>query len=245
MLLTPTPQEAEIIDPIVQHYLDNKQLVNTFHKQVLVGLSESEALGKVVHSRKERVKDPYHLRDKLIRKLRESQEKGEEFGISKENLFQKINDLAGVRLLHLHTTQLEKIDRELKAIFLEQSIEIIEGPTAKTWDDEYRAYFAGIDIATTASASLYTSVHYVIASKSKTVITCEIQVRTLMEEVWGEVDHSINYPHPHKSLACREQILALARSTSAATRLVDSIFASVEDFAKIQKAQEEKSSRTD
>ena len=34
---------------------------------------------------------------------------------------------------------------------------------------------------------MYTSVHYVIGSASRTTVTCEIQVRTLMEEVWGEV----------------------------------------------------------
>ena len=32
---------------------------------------------------------------------------------------------------------------------------------------------------------MYTSVHYVVSSKSRTKVTCEIQVRTLMEEVWG------------------------------------------------------------
>lgn len=51
-----------------------------------------------------------------------------------------------------------------------------------------------------------------------------------MEEVWGEVDHSINYPHKSDSVACREQIRALARATSSATRLVDSIFATVADI---------------
>jgi putative GTP pyrophosphokinase len=56
-----------------------------------------------------------------------------------------------------------------------------------------------------------------------------------MEEVWGEVDHKLNYPHPTESVACREQIRALARSTSSATRLVDSIFATVADLAKQSK----------
>jgi putative GTP pyrophosphokinase len=83
---------------------------------------------------------------------------------------------------------------------------------------------------------MYTSVHYVVASNSRTTVTCEIQVRTLMEEVWGEVDHSINYPHKTESVPCREQIRALARSTSSATRLVDAIFATVEDIAKTKKA---------
>ena len=53
----------------------------------------------------------------------------------------------------------------------------------------------------------------------------ESQVRTLMEEVGGEVDHTMNYPNPVESLACREQLKLLARVTSSAGRLVDSIFA--------------------
>ena len=88
-----------------------------------------------------------------------------------------------------------------------------------------REYFNKLSIETQSSPSMYTSVHYVIGSGSRTQVTCEIQVRTLMEEVWGEVDHTINYPHASSSLSCREQLKVLARVTSSATRLVDAIFA--------------------
>jgi len=71
---------------------------------------------------------------------------------------------------------------------------------------------------------MYTSVHYVVQPNSISELTCEIQVRTLMEEVWGEVDHKINYPEKADSLSCREQIKVLARVTSSCSRLVDSIF---------------------
>ncbi|MCH8098429.1 MAG: RelA/SpoT domain-containing protein [Proteobacteria bacterium] len=165
-----------------------------------------------------------------MRQLLKAKEKGQAFPITEENLFVEINDLAGIRILHLHTHQIAKIDSALKEIIDEQSLELIEGPTARTWDNEYRDYFKSVGIETQESPTMYTSVHYIIKSKSKTVVTCEIQVRTLMEEVWGEVDHMINYPHPIESVACVEQIRALARATSAATRLVDSIFATFADF---------------
>ena len=51
-------------------------------------------------------------------------------------------------------------------------------------------------------------------------------VRTLAEELWGEVSHTVNYPHKTHSIACNEQLAALARVASGCTRLVDSIFAS-------------------
>jgi len=50
-------------------------------------------------------------------------------------------------------------------------------------------------------------------------MTCELQVRTLAEELWGEVDHKLNYPHKAETVACIQQLRALARSTSAAGRL--------------------------
>lgn len=221
--------EAVAIRSLVKHYIDNSDRVEGFLKQVLVHLSGSKNLARLVHTFRSRVKDPQHLQDKLQRKAREAREKGTAFDITTENLFTKITDLAGVRILHLHTTQFAAIDAELRSIFAEQNFVLVEGPFARTWDDEYRDYFASIDIKTEESPTLYTSVHYVIASGSRTTITCEIQVRTLAEELWGEVDHTLNYPHPSDSVACKEQIRALARATSTATRLVDAIFATKVD----------------
>jgi ppGpp synthetase/RelA/SpoT-type nucleotidyltranferase len=172
------------------------------------------------------MKNPEHLRDKLQRKMAKARVENKKFDVTIENLFVRINDLAGIRLLHLHTRQISSIDSVLRQIIHEQRFDLEEGPFARTWDDESRAYFREHRIKTQASPSLYTSVHYVVGSASRTKITCELQVRTLMEEVWGEVDHLINYPHESRSVACREQIKALARATSGATRLVDSIFAS-------------------
>ena len=70
-------------------------------------------------------------------------------------------------------------------------------------------------------------------------ITCEVQVRTLMEEVWGEVDHKLNYPVPTQILALKEQLKVLARVTSSASRLVDSIFLTHEDATRDENAEDE------
>ena len=71
---------------------------------------------------------------------------------------------------------------------------------------------------------MYTSVHYILDPQRKTPVRVELQVRTLMEEVWGEVSHSMNYPHPTKNPIVEEQLKVLARFTSGCTRLVDTIF---------------------
>jgi len=124
----------------------------------------------------------------------------------------------------------------LRELFEEGQFRIIEGPFARTWDDETKSFFNGIGINPRQSGpSMYTSVHYVIDSNSRTRYTAEIQVRTLAEELWGEVAHVIDYPTPCGSLACREQIRVLARVTSGCTRLVDSIFRSHEEFYSSKK----------
>lgn len=182
-----------------------------------------------VHSTKARIKDPDHLEDKLLRKLTDAKAKKRRFMISEKNLLYRINDLAGFRILHLHTEQIVSIDRELRAVLAEYRFPLYETPKARTWDDENRAFFQKCGLKTVKSPTMYTSVHYVVESNSSTKATCEIQVRTLAEELWGEVDHTMNYPHECAVVSCREQIKVLARVTSSCSRLVDSIFRSYDN----------------
>jgi ppGpp synthetase/RelA/SpoT-type nucleotidyltranferase len=216
--------QLSLIDRLVKHFIDNQANFDGLLYQLRGHVQGSKRLKDLAHSVKWRVKDPEHLRAKLIRKGLEAKEQNVDFPYTRGNLFKEINDLAGFRILHLHTRQIEEINKELLTIFDEQRWLKLEGPSARTWDDESRRYFGDIGIATEMSSSMYTSVHYVVQPNSRTELTCEIQVRTLMEEVWGEVDHLINYPEKANSLSCREQIKVLARVTSSCSRLVDSIF---------------------
>ena len=218
----------------MRHFEDNRKPITLFHQQLLLALGESNDLSPLIHSIRGRIKDPVHLRGKLERKLRETKNARGRFRITPQNLFARVNDLAGIRILHLYTRQIEKIHPALLKIFREQEFRLVERPFARTWDDESRQLLKTCGIRTQKSPSLYTSVHYVVESASRTKITCEIQVRTLMEEVWGEVDHEINYPAPTTCVAIAEQIKVLARMTSSATRLVDSIFLTVDDLRRRQ-----------
>jgi putative GTP pyrophosphokinase len=221
--------ETRLLDSLIETYEKHGAQISLFRDQLLIALTNSSELAASVHSIRSRIKDPVHLRDKLHRKLLNCREGGRSFDVTPENLLVEINDLVGVRILHLYTRQIRRIDTSIRSILQETKYELIEGPFARTWDDESRLFFQECSIETQESPSMYTSVHYVVGSASKTKVTAEIQVRTLMEEVWGEVDHTMNYPVPTNSLACREQLKVLARVTSSASRLVDSIFATVDD----------------
>lgn len=218
-------EERALFDAIVERYGADIELA----ERLLVGLQSLVSIKRLtplIHSVKGRTKDPVHLRDKLERKMRIARAGGAPFLITPENLFEKVNDLAGVRLLHLHTSQFQEINSILMAQIEEEGYKVIEGPEARVWDDEYRGFFESIGIKTLKSERMYTSVHYVVQPNKRTKLTGEIQVRTLAEELWGEVDHSINYPHQCDDLACQEQIKVLARVTSSCTRLVDALYRS-------------------
>jgi putative GTP pyrophosphokinase len=224
-----TRAESATLESLVAVYEQHTAQIGLFRDQLLLALSSSARLNAVVHSFRSRLKDQSHLLDKLTRKYLKCKSDGQPFDIDKDNLLLKINDLVGVRILHLYTRQIREIDGALREVFQEGKYDLLEGPFARSWDDESRQFFRDCQIETQDSPSMYTSVHYVIGSASRTKVTAEIQVRTLAEEVWGEVDHSINYPHKTDSVACAEQLKVLARVTSSASRLVDSIFLTLED----------------
>jgi len=222
-----TAAEIKRVDAMVEHFVKNHHQFERIVGELNATFTSSPNLKPLVHSVKWRIKEKEHLHAKLIRKWLEAKGQGRAFRITSENLFQKVNDLVGFRVLHLYTREMERLNTTLLQS-LEQGYKLIEGPSARTWDDESRQYFESIGIKTEPSDTLYTSVHYLFETRSVTKFTCEVQVRTLAEELWGEVDHNWNYPTPATVVACSEQIKALARLTSACTRLVDSIYKSME-----------------
>ncbi|MDO4753477.1 MAG: RelA/SpoT domain-containing protein [Bacillota bacterium] len=212
-------------DEIIEHYKseDNRNKLTYFRNQVKQFFEDEPTLKKekVIHSIKDRLKDPDHLREKLIRKYKEEV-------ISKDTLFDKVHDLNGIRILHLHYGQFSTIhDAIMNKVHQEQDWKFVEQPKAYTWDPEIKEFFSNKGLEINFKESFYTSVHYVV-TPNNTVnnVKCEIQVRTLFEEIWGEIDHEINYPNKTNIIACREQLKVLARLVSTGSRLVDSIYKS-------------------
>lgn len=165
----PDAEKSKIIDELVKHFISHQEIFS-FALDSIHSFVTSSKLKPLIHSVKSRIKDPEHLRDKLFRIDAQLNEKGELFDITKDNLFQRVNDLGGFRIIHLHTRQIELIDTHLKQILSENEWEIFKGPNARTWDDESRQYFESIGIETSKNSNMYTSVHYIIKPNSK--ITC-------------------------------------------------------------------------
>jgi len=171
----------------------------------------------VVHSSKFRLKDREHLRQKISRKISQGR------NIVSENLFNEITDLAGVRILHLFQDDFRQIDSVIRKKIGDGDWVFVERPKAYTWDPEAVHFFREFDLDISEKLTSYTSVHYLVRPRRDSPLCCEIQVRTLFEEIWGEVDHKINYPNPTESIACREQIKVLSKIVGAGSRLLDSL----------------------
>lgn len=210
-------------DPI-KYYKDKTFELKQFKVAVETFFAENPRLNKtpfpLVHSIKSRFKDPDHLQAKINRKA--------EVGtiITAENLFEEINDLIGIRILHLYQDQFQKIHEEIVEKAKLGDWAFVEPPKAYTWDPESEQMFSDLGLKTERKDSYYTSVHYIVTPNNENPVSCEIQVRTLFEEAWGEIDHTINYPKPTESVPCKEQLRVLSKLVSTGTRLADSIFRS-------------------
>ncbi len=172
-----------------------------------------------MHSVKSRIKDVEHLRAKIVRKLDQGRE------LTAANFPSEVTDLAGVRVLHLHLGQFPMIHKSIVSkVEVDRDWVFPEKPVAYTWDPDAARFFGSQGIATEEKDSAYTSIHYLVKAHAESPWTCEIQVRTLFEEIWGEIDHAVNYPAPTEALATREQLRVLAKLVGTGSRLAESIF---------------------
>ncbi|TDE01238.1 RelA/SpoT domain-containing protein [Flavobacterium sandaracinum] len=221
--------ENQNINEAVQLYKDKLFEFEQFLPSVLAFFEKHRTLNRkpfpIIHSIKSRFKEPSHLEQKLYRKL----EKGKE--INKNNLFEEITDFIGVRVLHLYQEQFIEINNAIQEKIQNGDWLFVENPKAMTWDPESIQFYNQLNIETELRDTFYTSIHYLVKPNNpNAVVCCEIQVRTLFEEIWGEIDHTINYPFQTESIACKEQLRVLSKLVSTGTRLADSIFRSHSEF---------------
>jgi len=128
---TVTKKERDRIEELVAHFRENARWFSLVLEQVRGVIEASAQLREHIHSMKWRVKDPAHLKDKLLRKLEAQKIKKKSLDIKNETLFTKVNDLAGLRILHLYTQQMQYINPLLKNSIAEAKFKLVEGPIAR------------------------------------------------------------------------------------------------------------------
>lgn len=206
-------QHHENVDSLIRVVQDKERLFKPFLRGVVEFFEGHPELiagnPPAVHSVKSRFKNYDHLKYKLDRQI----SKG--VNVDEDNIFSIITDIIGVRVLHLHQDQLEIIHTAIKQHVAEGEWVFAETPKAYSWDPDATNFFENLGFDVEIKESHYTSVHYLVRPREDALVCCEIQVRTLLEEVWGEIDHSVNYPYATDVLATKEQLRVLAKLVAA------------------------------
>lgn len=167
-----------------------------------------------IHSLKVRVKDPAHLVRKVVRKLRDKRYAG----VSATTYESHVTDLVGIRALHLFKDDWQSIHEHILRTW-----EVKEQPIAyyRQGDspDVIQA-FRDAGCNPTEHSAGYRSLHYVIVSKpSKRTEVVEIQVRTLFEEAWSEIDHHVRYPEQSQQPELAEFLTIFNRLAGSADEM--------------------------
>ena len=175
---------------IYNHYLSIKSKLQHSAKAIVDILFSKEAREIGIHSVRYRIKDANGLIEKIIRKKLENIKRE----ITIENYRYEITDLIGIRALHIFKTDIYGIHHFIINMF---SLKDKETPIHYYREGDEEAFVSmckSIGCKQEKHKKGYRSVHYIVSTKlTKENYFAEIQVRTIFEEGWSEIDHKIRY----------------------------------------------------
>ncbi|MGG7056949.1 RelA/SpoT domain-containing protein [Clostridium nigeriense] len=197
----------------------------------------------MVHSVKSRIKEPNRLIEKIIRKTEDRKLKyGNNFQFALDNYKNEINDLIGIRVIHIFKDQWQDIHE-----FITKTWKVIE-VTANVREGDNTKKFEELNIEVRSRISGYRSVHYLVELNFTHEYTtiAEIQVRTIFEEGYGEIDHLLRYSHYQIPEILASNLLLFNRIVGSADEMASLIndlskewFSKEEELLKIIEEQKE------
>ena len=145
-----------------------------------------------VHSVRWRLKDATHLMEKIVRKRAKAIQKY--LDISVINYREIVEDLIGIRAIHLFKEDWAHIDSGIRAVLALKGrpIAYIREGDNLALTQQYKEAEIDVEI----HEQKYRSIHYIITTQPLVQrYYVELQVRTIFEEGWSEVDHRVRYPN--------------------------------------------------
>jgi putative GTP pyrophosphokinase len=174
------------LEGILDDYRKIKPMLETTGQAIVNSLLTC----KSIHSINYRIKHEEHLLEKVIRRMRLN---GDDI-ITRENYRKKITDLIGIRALHIFKEDWNGIHD-----FIIRGWKQAEKPIAYVrYGDAERIiqFYKDRECGVQEHKYGYRSVHYQLLTSPETEsYQVEVQVRTLFEEAWGEIDHRVRYPY--------------------------------------------------
>ena len=189
-----------------------------------------------VHSVKTRVKDSSHLIEKIIRKTPERRMKyGDDFKFTVDNYKNEITDLLGIRVIHIFKEDWEEIHEFITSMWdvMEIVANIREGDNKKEFEAK------GIEVCSRLSG--YRSVHYFVVSyPTNKKLIAEVQVRTIFEEGYGEIDHQLRYSHDDIPDVLAQNLMLLNRIAGSSDEMASLINILSKSFKDVKSEFEHK-----
>ncbi|TGY42805.1 GTP pyrophosphokinase [Clostridium sartagoforme] len=219
--------DTEVLKDIYNDFVDYKV---SYENQAgfIANILRSQPM---IHSVKSRIKEPDRLIEKIIRKTEDRRLKyGDDFQFSLNNYKNEINDLIGIRVIHIFKDQWQDIHE-----FITKTWKVIE-VTANVREGDNTKKFEELNIEVRSRISGYRSVHYLVEFyPTNEKVIAEIQVRTIFEEGYGEIDHRLRYSHIEIPEILKSNLLLFNRIVGSA----DEMASLINDLSKEWVSKEE------
>ena len=205
----------------------NDYLKKTPHlEEAAISIFRSLSKMPHVHSIRYRVKDAEHLIEKIIRKKVENPKRE----ITITTYLTEITDLIGIRVLHLFKEEWVTIHQSIIDTW-----NLKEAVIAYHRAGDDKNIFEENKCIPKEHKSGYRSIHYIIESQPTKLRTyAEIQVRTIFEEAWSEIDHAVRYPYDMDNPLLSQYLLIFNRLAGSADEMGVFILSLRNHLKKIQ-----------
>lgn len=173
-----------------------------------------------------RIKRPESALDKILRKPEDYPS-----GLTIESL-RRMSDAIGVRVVVFFLSQLALVDREIRnSQYFELSPAFV--PIAYL-SPQMHSQLGLEHIERREKESGYASIHYLLRLKNHSTPEnpyFEVQLRTLSEDLWGEIEHILGYkPGKHTSFAVRKQFKIISKNLEALDEHFNFLFEELSRF---------------
>jgi len=159
----------------------------------------------------------YRIKDKarLIEKIEQENSSSETDvkPITHKNFQERVGDIIGIRIICLRLSDIVKVEAYLQLLVEEKIFQFMREP------DHKRSFVLPIDPGATIPQDInlqysgYSSIHYQVklgdnsdAGEEFKTFQVELQLRTILEEAWGEIDHKYRYAYSRIGDAIPEHI---------------------------------------
>jgi len=188
-------------DNLLITFLKEKEIYKKLAEYIVRLISDDPSAPKEsIHTILYRIKGESRLIEKIDQENACSD--SDKAPVTHKNFYERIGDIIGVRIICLRLSDIVKVEEYLEFLVEEKILNFLQDPDYK------RSFVLPIEPGEAAPQDInlqysgYSSIHYQVrlgensdAGDVFKKIQIELQLRTILEEAWGEIDHKYRYKY--------------------------------------------------